>query len=328
MSISVIHPLDPLTPNEISLISNACKQYDWKTAVPSLRGTDSVDRAIRFNTITLKEPKKTDLLKYSKSRSRYDVQRQAFCILQFPSLGTVIEVIINYVKEDNVWNVSSVKLVEGMQPLATPDDCLYAEKIVKADVNIQKLLATKYGIVDMKMVVCDPWSVHNPPIQGRLIQTFMYLRNIHMMDNAYAHPISFVPVVDLNLGTVVRVDEQYNETKPPPKVPLVNINYHKDLCEIPIRTDLKPLNVSQPDGSSFIVHGNEIEWQKWKMRISFNYREGLVLHSVSYNDGGNIRPIIHRASLVEMAVPYGDPHEPFTRKCAFDVGDYGLGKSY
>jgi primary-amine oxidase len=27
---------------------------------------------------------------------------------------------------------------------------------------------------------------------------------------------------------------------------------------------------------------------------------------------------VHRASLVEMAVPYGDPNPPFERKCAFD----------
>ena len=26
-----------------------------------------------------------------------------------------------------------------------------------------------------------------------------------------------------------------------------------------------------------------------------------------------------------MAVPYADPNPPFERKCAFDVGDYGLG---
>mmetsp|Transcript_71430 Transcript_71430/g.225594 ORF Transcript_71430/g.225594 Transcript_71430/m.225594 type:complete len:376 (+) Transcript_71430:194-1321(+) len=32
-----------------------------------------------------------------------------------------------------------------------------------------------------------------------------------------------------------------------------------------------------------------------------------------------------RGSLVEMAVPYGDVNAPFERKCAFDVGDYGLG---
>lgn len=43
---------------------------------------------------------------------------------------------------------------------------------------------------------------------------------------------------------------------------------------------LKPLNIVQPEGPSFQVHGNEISWQKWNMRVSFNYREGLVLHNV------------------------------------------------
>ena len=28
---------------------------------------------------------------------------------------------------------------------------------------------------------------------------------------------------------------------------------------------------------------------------------------------------------LQMAVPYGDPNNVFQRKCAFDVGDYGLG---
>jgi primary-amine oxidase len=32
-------------------------------------------------------------------------------------------------------------------------------------------------------------------------------------------------------------------------------------------------------------------------------REGLVLHGLSYDDGGKQRPVLHRASLVEMAVP-------------------------
>jgi primary-amine oxidase len=58
-------------------------------------------------------------------------------------------------------------------------------------------------VTDMEMVVCDPWSVHLPPADGgRLIQLFMYLRIGHEMDNAYAHPIDFVPVLDLNLKKV------------------------------------------------------------------------------------------------------------------------------
>lgn len=43
---------------------------------------------------------------------------------------------------------------------------------------------------------------------------------------------------------------------------------------------LKPLDVVQPEGPSFSVNGNEVSWQKWNFRISFNYREGLVLHNV------------------------------------------------
>lgn len=38
-----------------------------------------------------------------------------------------------------------------------------------------------------------------------------------------------------------------------------------------------------------------------------------------YEDQGRIRPIIHRASTVEIIVPYGDPRSPFNKKCAFDV---------
>ena len=50
------------------------------------------------------------------------------------------------------------------------------------------------------------------------------------------------------------------------------------------------------------VEGNLIKWERWHIRTSFNYREGLVLHNVCYEDEGRLRPILHRASLVEMAV--------------------------
>lgn len=33
------------------------------------------------------------------------------------------------------------------------------------------------------------------------------------------------------------------------------------------------------------------------------YLQGLVLHDVGYENGGSLRPIMHRASLVEMIVP-------------------------
>lgn len=53
-----------------------------------------------------------------------------------------------------------------------------------------------------------------------------------------------------------------------------------------IRPGLKPLNVLQPEGASFTVIEDFpgihlIEWQKWRFRLAFNAREGMVLYDVS-----------------------------------------------
>ena len=69
------------------------------------------------------------------------------------------------------------------------------------------------------------------------------------------------------------------------------------------REDIKPLDISQPDGVSFALDGNQVAWQKWTLRVGFNHREGMVLHTVAY-DG---RPVAHRLSFAEMVVPYRDP---------------------
>ena len=133
-----------------------------------------------------------------------------------------------------------------------------------------------------------------------------------------------LPVVDLNAKKVVHIDKQAAA----PKVPQASVNYHRnkiasntylqrDWCADPP----KPLEIIQPDGASFTVRGNAVRWQRWSLRVGFNYREGLVLHDVKF-DG---RPVMWRGSLVEMAVPYSVSREPFTGMCVFDVGDYGLG---
>jgi primary-amine oxidase len=85
---------------------------------------------------------------------------------------------------------------------------------------------------------------------------------------------------------------------------------------------MKPINITQPDGPSFKVTDESlVEWQKWRFRVSFNPREGAVLHDIHY-DG---RSILYRMSISEMTVPYGDPRPPFHRKQAFDFGDGGAG---
>jgi primary-amine oxidase len=82
------------------------------------------------------------------------------------------------------------------------------------------------------------------------------------------------------------------------------------------------LHISQPEGPSFSVDGWEVKWQKWSFRVGFTSREGLVLHQLAFDS----RPLVYRASVTEMVVPYGDPTTSHFWKNAFDCGEYGLGK--
>lgn len=96
--------------------------------------------------------------------------------------------------------------------------------------------------------------------------------------------------------------------------------YHPSLRPPP-RTTTKPYQVIQPEGVSFTSQGNLLAWEKWTMRVGFNYREGLTLYDIRC-DG---RSLFYRLSLSEMFVPYGDPRAPYPRKAAFDLGNDGAG---
>lgn len=153
----------------------------------------------------------------------------------------------------------------------------------------------------------------------------MYARNPsaggHEGSNHYDTPLNFSPIFDMTTHKLI--DLVYLPTgadstlKPDAKfIPHEAREYHQDLQSKPPRSDLKPLYVRQPEGPSFNIDGHLITWQKWRFRLGFNWREGMVLYDVTY-DG---RELFHRLSLCEMFVPYGDPRSPYSRKSVFDVG--------
>ena len=140
-------------------------------------------------------------------------------------------------------------------------------------------------------------------------------------DNYYAHPVDgLVAVVDVASGEVLDVLDDGID----PPVPEESGNF--TMADLPPpRSDLKPLDIVQPDGPSFKLDGRQLRWQKWNMHIGFHPVEGLVLHRVGYEDEGNIRPILHRAGLSEMVVPYGDIAVSQFWRAVFDAGEVGLG---
>ena len=136
-------------------------------------------------------------------------------------------------------------------------------------------------------------------------------------DNGYARPVEgLIAIVDLHTTELVEILDS-GVTPLPPQ----DGNYASRFTGPP-RDDLRPIEITQPDGPSFTVDGHEISWQKWRIRIGFNAREGLTLHDLAYRDGDRLRPIAHRISFSEMVVPYGEVAPTHLWKNAFDIGEY------
>ena len=142
-------------------------------------------------------------------------------------------------------------------------------------------------------------------------------------DNGYAHPIEgVVALVDLIENKVVQlVDER--DIVPIPKTPR---NYDRGLDPADPRTTSSRSTSCRRTARASAVEGWKVAWQNWSFRVGWTAREGLVLHQIGFRDGKRDRPIIYRASITDMVVPYADPTANHFWKSAFDAGEYGLGK--
>jgi primary-amine oxidase len=212
------------------------------------------------------------------------------------------------------------------QPPVMIEEFFRCEAIVKADPRWRAAVMRR-GLTDadIENAQIDPFSSgyfgHDFERGQRVVRAVAYWRE-DIKDNGYAHPIEgVVAVVDLVKNVIVDLHDE------PVAIPVPRKKRNYDRVAIPeTRADLKPLSIVQPEGPSFTVDGWRVDWQNWSFRVGFTPREGLVLHQIAYTDQGRRRPIIFRASITEMVVPYADPTANHFWKSAFDAGEYGLGK--
>ena len=301
---TTFHPLEPLNAAEIV------------EAVKILRNYKILPSSIRFISVALKEPAKDKVKHYATLGGA--AKREAFAVLYDGAKREAYEAVADL--EDGT--VTSWEVLTGVQPTFSIDEQMECEQAVLNSPLFQEAIK-EYGITDSSLVMVDIWSAgyygSEEDKTMRLARPLCFLRT-DATDNGYARPIEGLrPVVNIDTMEVLRV-ENYGFVPLPPNPG----NYAASRMEN-FRTDIKPLEITQPEGPSFEVNGYQVDWQKWNFVIGFNAREGLTLHDISYNDGGEKRSILYRVSLSEMVVPYGDPSETQNRKNAFDTGEYGMG---
>ncbi len=299
--ISARHPLAPLTVEEAGTAARLA-------LAASGPGT-------RLVYCALAEPPKSAVLGWDGT----PLPRQAACVL--------------YSRPDRMTWLVTVSLdagqvvarvpVPGAQPPIMAEEFYANGELVKADPAVRAALARR-GITDMSKVQVDVWPASNFGLDvdksgRRLGRAVAYVLD-GPGSNPYARPVeNLMAILDRDTGEVIEVHD--GEVVPVPGDP-----GRYDAASMGELRELAPLRILQPDGPGFTVDDGCLRWGPWQLRVSLHPIEGLVLHEVCYIEAGRTRPILYRASLSEMVVPYGSASLNHWWKNAFDAGDVGLGK--
>lgn len=306
------HPLDMLAPGEIT------------RARDILRREGKLGDGMLVPTVLPVEPDKDATRAYRAGES-FD-RRILFVVLD-PATGVSTELTVS-LAEDAI--VAERTVPSGTHPYGQPPytwaEFERVERIVKADPRWREAMRRRgYDEKTMELAFCGPLAPgyfgYEEEIGRRMVRSLTFLRDFPN-DSMWAHPVEGLLVtLDLTREQVVTVHDEG-------EVPTASEPGNFDPASIgPVREDLRPISITQPEGPSFTVDGGLVEWQNWRFRIGFNQREGLVLNQLAYRDGERWRPILYRASVPEMVVPYGDTSRNRYWISYFDAGEYHLGKN-
>jgi primary-amine oxidase len=310
---TVLHPLDPLTRGEVEKTTRI------------LNTSGRLGSRVRIMAYTLLEPAKEAVLAFEAGQP---VARDVAVVMRDHERQLTIEAIVSLDSE----TIRSWRERGDVQPALTYPEVFAAQQAILGDTEFQAALA-KRGIRDLASVVLYPWTAgyrgpEDAASQGRLIRMEVALAE-GPQDNYYAHPVEGI-VATVELDTMTVQIEDHGAAPVPERsgnYTSEGIRAEKNVPHFPdgVRPDLKPIAITQPEGVSFRVEGHQISWQKWRFRVGFTPREGLVLHLVEYHDQGRYRPLLYRAALSEMYVPYADPTPSHNFKNVFDAGEVGIG---
>ena len=296
------HPLDPLSAEEIT------------RAVAIVRDHLKTDHAY-FASAGLVEPPK------AKVKSGASVPRIArlLGVDEHPDGGFAVEVNLNNAE------ATVTRLPNGAQTPYGFADLGLAVMLTKQNADWLAAVAKRGVSVaseeDLELIQVDPWPAGgfahpSVPAGHRALRCIAFVRE-DKTDNGYAKPIhGLIAHIDLTQRQVVAIED--HGVVPMPEASGRFDSDHQSST----RGDLKALSITQPDGPSFSVDGYAVNWQGYDFRVGIHPVNGLVLHQLSLRD----RPILYRAALSEMVVPYGDSDPMHRWKHVLDASEYNMGQ--
>ncbi|WP_262063215.1 primary-amine oxidase [Streptomyces sp. STR69] len=293
------HPLDPLAPDEI-------------TAARELLATAGlVTEATRFAYLGLLDPPKS---------APEEKDRRLRVLLLDTSGGPSCDATVSLTESRIVSHRPIDAATEGQLPVLDEEFALVEEILTKDERWLAALAARGLDRDSVRVAPLSAgvYDAEYPQERGRRILRGLAFVQEHPKDHAWAHPVdglvAYVDVLNRSVDQVIDLG--------PVPVPAESGNFDDPAVTGPPRTTLKPIEITQPQGPSFTLDGNALTWENWSLRIGFDAREGLILHQLAFAG----RPVIHRASIAEMVVPYADPSPVRSWQNYFDTGEYLIGR--
>src|SRR5690242_3942572 len=283
------HPLDRLTAEEIRSARRIIDKHGL------------LSPATRFALLALEEPAKDEVLAFQPGDP---IDRRVRALLLDTTTGAVRTVVASLTRGVIDTDVPVDPAVDGQPPILL-EEYVLVDEIVKTDPEWLAAMARR-GLTDVDLLRPCPLSAGDFGITGerghRMLRVLTFVAH-RPEDHCWAHPVDgVVAYVDL----IERRSVQLIDHALMP-VPAEEGNFDDPAYVGPARTTPQPIEIVQPDGPSFRVEGDVVTWENWTFRLGFDPREGLVLHQLSVRDGDRDRPLIYRASVAEMVVPYADP---------------------
>ena len=307
------HPLDRLTADEIDAVRGLL--------APSLTPTT------RFAYVGLLEPAKPEVLAW---RPGDPFSRNVRALLLDTATGVGRDVVVSLSEGAVVGDRTVDGPTEGQLPILEEEFGLM-DAICTADERwTTALTARGLDPADVRTVPLSAGSYDDIPGDVPGTARIMRVFGFHQPTPdamPWAHPVDgLVAYVDITARTVLHVLDHRRFDVPTPSG-----RWDAAPNAQPVRADLAPISITQPEGPSFTVDGDVVSWQGWNVRVGFDPREGLTLHQLSIADltgpdPSLQRPLVYRASIAEMVVPYADPSPVRFWQNYFDTGEYLFGR--
>src|SRR6476469_566290 len=226
------------------------KTVDGTVAI--LRDSGRLPEGSLFASVVLHEPAKDVLAQWKPGDPV--ARRVRAVIVPGPECG-VIEAIVDV----GAGVIEAWEEIAHVRPTLLMHEAAQAIGTIRADPQYLAALARRGITADMiDRVQIDPWPAgvfgYDCEDGRRISRCISFLRD-DPTDNGYARPIEGLIVhFDNGRNEVLEVNDHGVTPLPP------NRASYRAEDQPRLRTDLKPISITQPEGPSFTVEGNLVRW--------------------------------------------------------------------